>query len=248
MNPWSLEWYRLVRTRRLLALLGVYVFFGFVGPLATAYLDELVAAAGGGITVVAPDPTPRAAVEQFTSSASQIGLLVAIVVAAGALCIDARPEIGVFFRTRVPSAIQLLTPRYVVATLAVIGAFVLGVLATWYETAVLIGAPDTVGMVVGTVLGALYLAFAVAVVALAASVTRSVVTTAAISVIVLLALPIVAIFDAIAPFLPSTLVGALPDLAGGGEAGAYARSAATTLIATAGVLALAVARTGRREL
>lgn len=248
MNPWRLEWHRLVRTRRLLALLGVYAFFGFVGPLVTAYLDELVAQAAGGITIVAPEPTPAAAVEQFTAMASQVGLLIAIVVAAEALCIDARPEIGVFFRTRVPSAIQLLTPRYLVVALAIVVAFVVGVLATWYGTAWLIGSPDTFGMVIGTALGVLYLAFAVAVVALSASLTRSVVTTAAVSVAILLALPAVGFIGTLAPFLPSTLVGALPDLAGGGDAGAYARSAATTAVATVGVLALAVARTGRREL
>lgn len=248
MNSWRLEWYRLVRTRSLLALLSVYAFFGFVGPLVTAYLDELIARAGGGITIVIPEPTPAAAVEQFNAIASQIGLLIAIVVAAGALCIDAHPEIGVFFRTRVPSAIHLLTPRYVVVGLAIVLAFVVGVLASWYVTTLLIGAPDTSGMVVGTALGALYLAFAVAVVALAASLARSVVTTAAISLVVLLALPVIAIIGAVAPFLPSTLVGALPDLAGGGEVGTYARSATTTVVATIGVLALAVARTGRREL
>ncbi len=248
MNLWHLEWLRLVRTRSLLALLGAYAFFGFVGPLVTASLDELIASAGGGITIVVPEPTPAAAVKQFSAIASQIGLLIAIVVAASALCIDARPEIGVFFRTRVPSAIHLLTPRYVVVSLAIVAAFVVGVLATWYGTTVLIGPPDTAGMVVGTALGALYLIFAVAVVALAASLTRSVVATAAISVVVLLALPVVAIIGAVAPFLPSTLVGALPDLAGGGDAEAYAGSAATTVVATIGLLALAVARTGRREL
>jgi ABC-2 type transport system permease protein len=248
VNPWRLEWYRLLRTRRLLALLGVYVFFGFAGPLLTAYMDRLVAAAGGGLTIITPDPTPGMAIEQYVANASQIGLLVAIVVAAGALSVDVRPEIGVFFRTRVPSALHLLTPRYVVATAAVVVAFVLGVLAAWYETVVLIGAPDATGMVVGALLGALYLAFAVAVVALAGSLAPSVVTTVAISIGVLLALPIVAIVEVLAPYVPSALVGALPDLAGGGAAGDYLRAALTTVVATAAILALAVARTGRREL
>jgi ABC-2 type transport system permease protein len=248
VNPWRLEWYRLVRTRRLLALLGVYAFFGFAGPLLTAYMDQLVASAGGGFTIITPDPTPAMAIEQFVANASQIGLLVAIVVAAGALSIDVRPEIGVFFRTRVPSAVRLLTPRYVVTTAAVVAAFVIGVLAAWYETVVLIGAPDAAGMVVGALLGALYLAFVVAVVALAASLAPSVVTTAAISVGVLLALPILAVVEVVAPYLPSALVGALPDLAGGGDAGDYLRAAGTTVLVTGGVLALAVARTGRREL
>lgn len=248
MTPWRLEWYRLVRTRRLIALLGVYAFFGFVGPLMTAYMDRILASAGGGVTIIAPEPTPAAAIEAFVSNASQIGVLVAIVVAAGALSVDVRPEIGVFFRTRVPEVGRLLAPRYVVTTAAVVAAFVLGVVAAWYETWVLIGAPDAAGMLVGTGLGALYLAFAVAVVGLAASVAPSVVTTVAVSVVALLALPLLAIVEAVAPYVPSALVGALPDLAGGGDAAAYTRAAVTTVLVTAGVLALAVARSGRREL
>jgi ABC-2 type transport system permease protein len=248
VNPWRLEWYRLVRTRRWLALLGVYVLFGLGGPLLTAYMDQLVATAGGGFTIITPEPTPAMAIEQYVSNASQIGLLVAIVVAAGGLSVDVRPEIGVFFRTRVPSALRLLAPRYVVATGAVVVAFLVGVVAAWYETVVLIGAPDAAGTIVGALLGALYLAFVVAVVALAASLAPSVVTTVAISIGVLLALPLVGIVEVVAPYLPSALVGALPDLAGGGAAGDYLRATLTTVAATAAILALAVARTGRREL
>ena len=248
MNAWRLEWYRLVRTRRLLALVGVFAFFGFTGPLITAYLDELVALGGGGLVVSTPEPTPAMAIEQFSTNASQIGLLVAIVVAAGALSIDVHPEIGAFFRTRVPHVGRLLAPRYVTATAAAMVAYTAGVAAAWYETVVLIGAPDAVGVLLGTVLSFTYLAFAVAVVAAAASLTRNVLTTVAVTVVILLLLPVVSIAEAVAPFLPSTLVGALPDLAGGGDPGGYLRPALATLLATAATLALAVHRTGRREL
>ena len=247
MNAWRLEWYRLVRTRRLLALVGVFAFFGFTGPLIAAYLDELIAAGGGGVVISVPDPTPAMAIEQFSTNAFQIGLLVAIVIAAGALSIDARPEIGTFFRTRVTSTRRLLAPRYVVATLAAMAAFAVGVAAAWYETIVLIGAPDAGGVLLGAFLGCTYLAFALAVVAVAASVTRNVLTTVAVTVVILLLLPVVAVVEVVAPFLPSMLVGALPDLAAGGDGGAYVRSALATLVVTAGTLALAADRTARRE-
>ena len=32
MNLWRLEWLRLVRTHRLLVVVGVYLFFGITGP------------------------------------------------------------------------------------------------------------------------------------------------------------------------------------------------------------------------
>ena len=47
MTLLRLEWLRLVRTRRLLALTGVYLFFGIAGPLTARYLGEIVERFGG---------------------------------------------------------------------------------------------------------------------------------------------------------------------------------------------------------
>ncbi|MFA9446841.1 ABC transporter [Egicoccus sp. AB-alg6-2] len=247
MTAWRLEWYRLVRTRRLLALVMVFAFFGFTAPVITAYMDQLVGAAGQGLVIQAPDPTPELAVGQFTSNASQIGVLVAIVVAAGALAFDARPELATFLRTRSGSIWQLILPRYVVSTLAIVAAFALGVLATWYETVVLIGAPDAAGMVVGTLLTGAYLAFAVAVTALATSLTRSVLTAVAVTVVVLLGLLVLSVVEALAPWLPSRLIGVLPGLAAGSDAGDHLRALATTVVVTPVLLLLTVRRLERRE-
>ena len=59
MNLWRLEWLRLVRTRRLVAILGVYVFFGLTGPLTARYLGADPRPAGherGARRVPAPQP------------------------------------------------------------------------------------------------------------------------------------------------------------------------------------------------
>ena len=59
MNLWRLEWLRLVRTHRLLVLLGVYLFFGLTGPLTARYLPQILAALGTeGIRVEFPAPVP----------------------------------------------------------------------------------------------------------------------------------------------------------------------------------------------
>ena len=42
LSPWRVEWLRLVRTRRLIALAGVFVLLGFAEPLGTYYLPELL--------------------------------------------------------------------------------------------------------------------------------------------------------------------------------------------------------------
>lgn len=252
MSLWRLEWIRLIRTRRWIALVGVFLFFGLLGPLTARYLADIVGLAGGeleGATIEFPPPVPSDGMAQYVSNAMQIGTLVAVVVAAGSLAFDAIPEMGVFLRTRVRNVATILTPRVVVTTGAVAASFVIGALAAWYETWALIGAPDAVAVVAGIGYGALFLVFVVALVAAVAGRASSVIGTVMVSIVILLVMPILGIVDAIGRWLPTHLGGALGAIpAGSAEAGEYLGAAAVTVVATACLLWLAVRLAERREL
>lgn len=248
MTLWRLEWLRLVRTRRWIILIFAYLFFGLLGPVSARYMGEIVKRFGGGVTVSLPDPIPADGITQFVGNASQIGLLVAVVVAAGALSLDATPEIGTFFRTRVPSLARILLPRFAVTSLAVVGAFSLGTLAAWYETVVLIGNLPAGRLFAGWMLGAIYLVFVVCVVALVAARTSSVLTTVLVTVVILLGLPIVGIVPNVGEWLPSQLVGALDGLVRGVDFTDYLRATAVTVVAGVAALWAAIRLTSRREL
>ena len=47
MSLWRLEWLRLTRTKRWIALVGVYLFFGLLGPFTARYMAEIISFAGG---------------------------------------------------------------------------------------------------------------------------------------------------------------------------------------------------------
>lgn len=247
MNLWRLEVLRLLRTRRLAALLGVFAFFGFLGPLTARYLENLLSSLGGDVQVTMPPPTPPDGIAQYMANATQVGLLTVLVVAAGALAFDARPELSAFYRTRVRSMRALMLPRWAVTTVAACVAFVLGSLAAWYETRALLGSLPASAMLAGMALDCLYLAFVVAVVAVATAVTRSVLTAVLVSAVTLLSLPVLAIVEGLGPWLPSHLVGSMHDLVQGGDATDYLRAAAVTVVATVLLLAAATKRLGRRE-
>jgi ABC-2 type transport system permease protein len=249
MSLWRLEWLRLVRTRRLAVLAAVYAFFGLLGPLTARYLPQIIDRFGGEITVIMPPPTPADGIAQFSANTQQIGLLVVAVVAAGALALDALPEMGIFLRTRVAPAWRLLAPRYLVAVGAAAVAFLLGWAAAWYETAVLLGAVPAGAMLAGAGYGLAYLAFAVAVVAAVAQRTDSLPAAVAGSVAALIALPLLGLIPSVAPWLPSHLVGALDALVAGKAAGAdYLGAAAVCVGATAALLAVAARTAASREL
>jgi ABC-2 type transport system permease protein len=249
MSLWRLEWLRLVRTHRLLVLLAVYLFFGAVGPFTARYLQLLITRFGEGVRVEMPPPQPADGIAQFVSNASQVGVVVTVLLAAATLAFDGQRENAVFLRTRVRHVRDLVLVKYVATAAAVWLAFALGSALAWYETAILIGAPPPAGMLVGIGLVLLYLAFAIAVVALVATVTVSSLATGLASLAVLLALGVVgSAIPPVARWLPSQLVGAMPSLAAHGEPSSYGWAALSALALTAAALLLAVRRSGRREL
>jgi ABC-2 type transport system permease protein len=249
MTLWRLEWLRLFRTRRWIALAAVYLFFGLTGPPLARYASELLRRFGSGnLQITVPPAIPADGISNYIKNASQIGLVVVVVVAAGALTFDARPEIGAFLRTRTDSIWRIVEPRFWVSAGAAAAAFVIGSLAAWYETAVLIGGLSATAMLAGIAFGALYLAFAVAVVALAAAVTRGTLAVVMLSLAILIALPIMGLVRGVGPWMPSELVGALDALARGGHASDYVRAACSTIVAGAAALWFAVRLAARREL
>ena len=248
MSLWKLEWLRLVRTKRIVGLLGVYVFFGFLGPLSVRYMEQILENFGGGVQIVVPEPMPADGIAAYVGNAAQIGLLVSVGIAAAALAFDAKPQMGIFLRTRAAGVREILAPRYIVMTGAVVGAFVLGSLTALYESVVLMGSLPVGDWALGTLLGSLYLAFAIAVVALVAARAKSVLVTVMVVVGVLLALPIIGIAPAIGEWLPSYLVGAVDGMVRGNGFGEYVRATGLTIALTAGALWLAVRWAERREL
>ncbi len=248
MNLWRLEWLRMTRTNRWIAIFAVFVFFGIIGPLSARYIGEIVEQFGGGIEVSFPEPTPADGIMQYSGNVQQLGLLVLVMIAAGALTIESRYEMAVFLRTRVGSTARLLIPRYVVVAGTGVIAFVAGTLLAWYETAVLIGPLDAGAMAAGMAFGSVYLLFAVAVVAFAGSALKNVLPTVIVTLTVLLLLPLIGLIPVVEEWLPSHLVGGLDGLVRGAEATDFIKSLVVTLAGTLALQYGTIRLLARREL
>jgi hypothetical protein len=134
------------------------------------------------------------------------------------------------------------------ATLAVT-AYVLGTAAAWLETSFVLGELSTVRVLEGVVLEAMFLVFAVAVVAAASTVARSTLSTVGIAFGVLfLVLPISGIITQVAPWLPTKLSSAPAALVTGSDFISYLRPLAVSAVATVGMLAFAANRARHRDL
>lgn len=250
MSLWRLERLRLFRTRRWIAILGVYLFFGLIGPVTARYANQIFESFGAqsGPKMVFPPATVVDGIATYVKNVTQIGLLVLVVVAAGALSFDAKPTLAAFYRTRVRSTSQLVMPRFGVNAAAGSTGFLIGGLAAWYETELLIGHVPPVAMLEGIVLECLYLSFAVAVVAVSATLVKSQLNAVMLSLGVLIALPIMALVRGVAAWLPSYLVAAPDGLVGDQPLTNFARATCVTLVATVVCLWLAIRRSANREI
>ncbi len=206
LSPWKVEWLRLIRTRRLIALASVFVLLGFAEPIGVYYLPTLIKHANTkGVKITAPPPVAADGISGYASNALLIGLIVLVVVAASACAVDARPALSAFYRTRTATFWRLLSPRVVITSVAGVAAYLLGLLAAWYETALLIGKPDAVALAQSAGLVAIFLVFAVASTAVASTFARSTIATAAWSIAALLILNILGAVPRLAPWLPAAL-------------------------------------------
>ena len=249
MSAWRLEWLRITRARGGLVLLAVYAFFGLAGPLTARFMQQITKYASTDLTIIAPAPIPAHGIVNFANQAGQTGLIVTVVVAAAALCFDARPGLAVFYRTRAAGPFALIWPRFASSCLLATSAYTLGTLVAWFETGILIGPLSAASILLGVALQTVYLMFAVAVVAFASTLGRSTLSTVGISIAVLfLALPIAALAPAVSPWLPTKLTAAPAALVTGGSAAGYLWAVVVSMAATAGLLALAVRRARRRDL
>lgn len=248
MNLWRLEWLRLTRTPRAATLAAVFMFFGLLQPAVTKYQSQIFRHVGNGVQISFPPPTPAQGISSYASELGGIGLIVVVTIAASALSIDAHHGLATFLRTRVASIWRLVAPRYAVNAAAAAIAYLLGALAAWYETALLIGAPAVSGMLAGILCAAVYLAFVVAVTALSASMVRSTLATAGLTLAVLLLLPIAGTLHAAQGWLPTTLASAPTDLLTGAHPLAhYLPTLALTVGVSAAALATAVLWLRSRE-
>ena len=211
MSLWRLEWLRLMRTKRFLIIAGVYMLFGVLGPPTARYLPEIVERYGGGLEVVVPDPIPADGITQFNANAQQLGILAVVAVAGAALAFDANREMSIFLRTRA-TVTDIVRPRYVVNALGALAALLLGAGLALTGTWILLGSVPLASFTVGIALNALYLAFAVAVTALAASIVRTVPLTVLVTIGFLIVLGILSIVPQVSEWLPSPLPGSLDEL------------------------------------
>jgi len=247
MNLWRLELLRLFRTPRAVALGAVFVVLGLIEPLATKYQSQIINRVGNGVHIILPPATPAQGISSYLGETNGIGLILVVVIAAGAFTFDSHHGLAIFLRTRATSLWQLITPRFVVNSVAACTGYLPGTLAAWYETDLLLGPLPAGKMFAGLICAFVYWILVVSLTCAVASVVKGTLGTVGLTVVVLLVLPIAGVVKAVHNWLPTTLADAPAELLGGPHLSNYLPSLGVSVAASAALLTVAVLGLRSRE-
>ncbi|MFE3187399.1 hypothetical protein ACFXHA_00235 [Nocardia sp. NPDC059240] len=232
------EWYRWVRTRRLLALLAAFVLFGFLSLLGAKYLPDLIGQSADIKLLRVPDW--RDGLQQYVKNTGLLVAAVAMILAAQACAVRSTEPIGIYYLSREVSPVRLYLPRILVAASVIAASALVGATVALYECWALFGSyPLGTGVGSLAVQGIAVVLFAVFAAAMAARIGTAGLA-AAITAGVYVCCLLLSTVPAIQPWLPTTAL--QPTIAASGFS--FADAAKSLLpLALATALALTVALT-----
>jgi len=217
------EWLEVVRTRRLLVLCVVFLFFGMLSPLTARYMGEIIAMMSesmDGVVIQLPAPSLREAVVQYIANLAENYPLAIILVAMGCLVTEReRGTLAMLLARPVPRW-QVLLSKYLALLALLLLALAVAALGAWYYSLVLFDGPPALDFLLLNLAGAVYLAVILALTVLASTLARSTVVAGALSLGFWLALSLLGSLPGLRDWLPPALVahaaelgmGARPDV------------------------------------
>ncbi len=129
------------RTRRMLVLVAVFLFFGMGSPLITKLTPELLQSVSSGnlIAQLMPQPSAAEAMNQYIKNLSQFGFLLAILLAMGAVVSEKETRVAPMILSKPMSRWAFIAGKFAVQGLMYLGAFALAGIAAYYYTWILFG-------------------------------------------------------------------------------------------------------------
>ena len=237
------------RTMRLLVVGCVFAVVGISSPMLARYTQEIVrAAAGGGLAAAMPNPTVSDAIDQLVKNVGQLGAVVAIVVAMGAVAIEKERGTAAFILSRPAGRGTYLASKLVaIGLLLAFGVAIAGT-GAWVYTAILFQPLAPAGFAAACALLWLLLMNYAAVTFLASTIAPSAVVAAGVGFAWLIAAGILGAIPGLGAWFPAALAGPVRSLAIGTSVGNMAQPVAGSLAIICGALLVAWLAFRRQEL
>ncbi len=196
------------RSRRLVAVAAVFLFFGFLSPLSAKLLPDLMQSLGdtGGIVIEFPTPTAQDGLLQHVKNTSQIGVFLAVLVTMGALAQEKERGTTAMILSKPVSRANFLLGKFVALTLVFGLCLALAGLACYYYTIVLFEGSGGARFVEMNLLLALFIEFYLAVTLLGSTIARSQVMAGGLGLGAIFVVAILGALPRLGEYMPTALL------------------------------------------
>jgi ABC-2 type transport system permease protein len=132
---------QLWRTRRMLVLGAVFLFFGMGSPLFTKLTPEILKSVQGGEMFAALMPTPSAAdaMGQYIKNLNQFGFLLAILLVMGSVVGEKETRVAPMILSKPMPRWAFITSKFAAHCVMYLGGFILAGIGAYYYTWILFG-------------------------------------------------------------------------------------------------------------
>jgi ABC-2 type transport system permease protein len=209
------EWLEQIRTRHLLVLCVVFLFFGILSALTARYMGEIfgmMSASMEGMVIQLPAPSLHEAVVQYIANLGENFPLAIILVAMGCLVAERERGTLAILLARPVSRASVIASKYLALLGVLLLAVTIGALGAGYYSWILFDGPPAVDFFLLNLAGGLYLAVILALTVLASTLARSTVVAGALSLGLWLAMSLLGSLPRLGDWLPPALVGLATEL------------------------------------
>jgi len=194
-------------TYRLLIVGCVFVFFGISTPLLLKYTPEIIRLAGEGIPIDLPPPTAVQSLAEFISTMGQIGILIVVLVAMGAIANELQRGTAIMTLSKPISYGAFVTAKFIAISLTFLASLAAASVLCYIYTVLLIGSAGSSDFIGATLLAALFLLFCLALTLLLSASFKSAMAAGGMAIGILIAQAVLSTLPVIGDYFPGKLLG-----------------------------------------
>lgn len=195
------------KTSKVVIVAAVFLFFGLGTPLLTKYTPELIKAVGtGGITIEMPTPTSGDSLTEYTSTMSQFGVLMAVLVAMGAIAKEVETGTAAMVLSKPVGRLAFILAKLKAEGFTFLVALILGGLACWGYTVILFGDANALGFLYQNLLLGLFFALCLGVTLFFSSLMKSQLAAGGLALAFIIFLSAISGLPWVGRYLPGALI------------------------------------------
>lgn len=201
------ELWEQLKTYKLYIIGGVFLFFGFSTPLMLKYLPEILELAGEDIIIDIPPPTAVQALGEYSATIVQIGILIAVLMAMGAIAQERSKGTAMMTLSKPVSRSAFVTAKLTALSTSFIIALIAGSTACYLYTVTLIEDISVSGFLGQNLLMILLFIFCISVTLFFSSLFKNQLAAGGIALAVLIGQAVASQLPWVGDFIPGQLTG-----------------------------------------